>query len=196
MPLMSKASPDEVTNLLLAWSEGDRQAFDKLAASVQTELRKLARVYMRRERPDHTLQPTALVNEAYLRLIEQHRVRWRNRAHFFGIAAQCMRRVLLDYGRRRKADKRFQDHRVTLDEALLKPAADPMAFEALAEALDALAALDPRQAQVVELRVFGGLSNEEVARALDVSVGTVKRDWLTAKVWLRHAVRRETRSDA
>jgi RNA polymerase sigma factor (TIGR02999 family) len=195
MPLMSKAPPDEVTNLLLAWSEGDRQAFDKLAASVQTELRKLARVYMRRERPDHTLQPTALVNEAYLRLIEQHRVRWRNRAHFFGIAAQCMRRVLLDYGRRRKAHKRFQDA-VTFDEALLKPAADPMAFEALAEALDALAALDPRQAKVVELRVFGGLSNEEVARALDVSVGTVKRDWLTAKVWHRHAVRRETRSDA
>ena len=189
---MSKAPPDEVTNLLLAWSEGDRQAFDKLAASVQTELRKLARVYMRRERPDHTLQPTALVNEAYLRLIDQHRVQWRNREHFFGIAAQCMRRVLVDYGRRRKAHKRFHDQSVTFDEALLKPAADPMAFEALAEALDALAAMDPRQATIVDLHVFGGLSMEEVARTLDVSVGTVKRDWLTAKVWLRHAVKRRT----
>ena len=192
---MGKAAAEEVTDLLIAWTDGHREAFDKLADSVQTELRKLARAYLRRERPEHTLQPTALVNEAYLRLVDQDRVKWRNRAHFYGIAAHCMRRVLLDYGRRHKAQKRDGGQMVTFDDALAKPAADPATLGVLAEALETLATLDPRQAKVVELRVFGGLSIEEVAAALDVSTGTVKRDWLTAKLWLKRAVAKGSRRD-
>ena len=178
----------EVTDLLIAWSDGRHEALDQLAGSVQSELRKLARAFMRRERPGHTLQPTALVNEAYVRLIDQNRVRWRNRSHFYGIAAHCMRRVLLDYGRRQKALKRDGGDVVTFDDALAKPGADPAVLGKLAEALEELAVLDPRQARVVELRVFGGLSIEEVADALEVSAGTVKRDWVTAKVWLKRSV--------
>jgi RNA polymerase sigma-70 factor (ECF subfamily) len=189
------AASEGVTDLLIAWSDGRREALDKLAESVQLELRKLARGYLRRERPAHTLQPTALVNEAYLRLIDQDRVKWRNRAHFYGIAAQCMRRVLLDYGRRHKARKRDGGQVVTFDDALAKPAADPATLGLLAEALEALATLDPRQAKVVELRVFGGLSVQEVATALNVSAGTVKRDWVTARLWLNHALARSKRRD-
>jgi RNA polymerase sigma-70 factor (ECF subfamily) len=189
------AESEEVTDLLIAWSDGRREALDKLADSVQAELRKLARAYLRRERPTHTLQPTALVNEAYLRLIDQDRVKWRNRAHFYGIAARCMRRVLLDYGRRHKARKRDGGQIVTFDDALAKPAADPATLGLLAEALEALAALDARQAKVVELRVFGGLSVQEVASALNVSTGTVKRDWVTARLWLKHALARSRRRD-
>ena len=193
---MAKAArAEEVTDLLIAWSDGRREALDELADRVQTELRKLARAYLRRERSGHTLQPTALVNEAYLRLIDQDRVKWQNRAHFYGIAARCMRRVLLDYGRRHKALKRDAGQVVTLDDALAKTAANPATLSLLAEALEALATLDPRQAKVVELRVFGGLSIEEVGAELDVSAGTVKRDWLTAKLWLKHAVARSMRRD-
>jgi RNA polymerase sigma-70 factor, ECF subfamily len=186
---MGKApAAHEVTDLLIAWSDGRQEALDQLAGSVQSELRKLARVFMRRERRGHTLQPTALVNEAYVRLIDQNRVRWRNRSHFYGIAAHCMRRVLLDYGRRHGALKRDGGDVVTFDDALAKPGADPAVLGRLAEALEELAVLDPRQARVVELRVFGGLSIEEVAEALGVSAGTVKRDWVTAKLWLKRSV--------
>jgi RNA polymerase sigma factor (TIGR02999 family) len=186
---MTRSAP-EITDLLIAWSDGRVDARDELAERVHGELRKLARAYMRRERAEHTLQPTALVNEAYLRLVDQRRVKWRNRAHFFGIAAQCMRRVLQDYGRQRHAGKRNGGKAVPFDEALAKPVA-PDTLSRLAEALDGLARLDPRQAQVVELRVFGGLSIEEVATLLGVSTGTVKRDWVTAKLWLKHDIRRE-----
>ncbi|MGH9371599.1 MAG: ECF-type sigma factor [Vicinamibacterales bacterium] len=187
---MNRSTP-EITDLLIAWSDGRLDARDALAESVQAELPKLARAYMRRERAQHTLQPTALVNEAYIRLIDQQRVKWRNRAHFYGIAAQCMRRVLLDYGRQHRAGKRDAGKMVPFDDALAKPAAEPATFGRLAEALDGLARLDPRQAKVVELRVFAGLSIEEVATLLDVSPGTVKRDWVTAKLWLKHDLHQE-----
>jgi RNA polymerase sigma factor (TIGR02999 family) len=194
--MASASAPEGITELLIAWSSGRQDALDRLAEGVQVELRKLARAYLRRERPGHTLQPTALVNEAYLRLIDQDRVRWVNRAHFYGIAANCMRRVLKDYGRRRNALKRHGGQLVPFDDALAKPAAAPEALALLAEALDELEALDPRQAKVVELRVFGGLPIDDVAKALNVSPGTVKRDWVTAKVWLKHAVAKGSRRDA
>jgi RNA polymerase sigma factor (TIGR02999 family) len=185
---MTRSAP-EITDLLIAWSDGRVDARDRLAERVEAELRRLARAYMRRERAEHILQPTALVNEAYLRLIDQRRVRWRNRSHFFGIAAQCMRRVLQDYGRHRRAAKRDGGPLVPFDEALAKPA-PAGTLSRLAEALEGLARLDPRQARVVELRIFGGLSIEEVASLLKVSPGTVKRDWVTAKLWLEHDIRR------
>jgi RNA polymerase sigma-70 factor, ECF subfamily len=179
----------EITELLIAWSNGRQEAFEGLASNVETELKKLARAYLRRERVDHTLQPTALVNEAYLRLIDQRRVQWQDRHHFFGIAARCMRRVLLDYGRRRGALKRDAGTMVDFEESLAGVPAQPETFGAIAEALESLARLDPRQAKVVELRVFAGYSIEEAAAALDVSTGTIKRDWLTAKLWLQRELR-------
>jgi RNA polymerase sigma-70 factor (ECF subfamily) len=158
-------------------------------ATVQHELRRLAAAYLRRERGGHTLQPTAVVNEAYLRLMPQRGVAWENRAHFFGIAAQMMRRVLVDHARKRLAAKRDGLATETVSIAgLPAPAApvQPIDVLALHEALAALSELDPRQADVVELKYFGGLSEIEIAEVLKVSVATVKRDWTTAKIWLRH----------
>lgn len=177
-------SPD-VTLLLSALTRGDDGAASKLMPVVYDELRRLAGSYMRRERSDHTLQATALVHEAYLKLVEQHSVDWQSRAHFFGIAAQLMRRILIDHARGHSRDKRGGEHqKVSLDEAFVF--AEQRADELIAvdDSLNRLAKIDPRQARVVELRFFGGLSVEEAAEVLGVSPKTVKRDWSVAKAWL------------
>lgn len=174
----------EVTRLLSAINDGEEDARARLVPLVYGELRVLAESYMRRERPGHTLQPTALVNEAWMKLADQTRVEWKGRAHFFGIAAQAMRRILVDHHRRRTAARRGSGNQVTLVEDAADTFSDPLDFIALDEALDELAEMDPRAARIVELRFFGGLSVEETAEVLDVSTPTVKRDWRTAKAWL------------
>ena len=182
---MTMPSPNEVTQLLLAWSQGDRSALDRLIPLVYAELRRLAHHYMGLERPGHTLQTTALVNEAYLRLIDSSQVQWQNRAHFFAVSAQLMRRILVDFARAHRNLKRGGEaQRVSLDEALLAPQETDADLVALDEALTALAAIDPRQARAVELRFFGGLSVEETAEVLQVSPETVHREWRVAKAWL------------
>lgn len=179
-------SPKGVTQLLVAWSDGDAAARDQLMPLVYEELHRLAHRYMGRERAGHTLQTSGLVNEAYLRLIDQSQVQWQNRAHFFGIAAQMMRRILVDYARKRSYAKRGGEARhVSLDEGALvseERAADVVALD---DALKGLAEMDLRKSQIVELRFFGGLSIEETAEVLAVSPGTVMRDWTLAKAWLR-----------
>ena len=182
-------SPD-VTQLLLEWSSGDRSAGEQLLSAVYAELHRQASGAMRRESGNHTLQTTALVHEAYLRLIDQRRVEWRNRAHFFGVAAQLMRRILVDHARRRHAGKRGKRARhLTLDDAdaVAIGAPDERGVDVLVleDALARLAALDQDQARIVELRYFGGLSIEDTAVALDVSPSTVKREWAVARAWLR-----------
>ena len=182
----------DVTRLLVEWGDGDEAALARLMPLVYDELRRLARHYMRRERPGHTIQPTALVNEAYLRLVGQTNIRWQNRAHFFGIAAGVMRRVLCDHARARLADKRGGGAvRVSLVEAEARP--DEQATDALAldEALGGLAEVDPRKARVVELRYFGGLSVEETAEVLKVSRSTVLHDWNMARAWLYQQMKSE-----
>lgn len=181
---MTAEPADAVSQLLQAWGRGDLQARADLIPLVQRELRKRAVAYLRRERRDHTLQPTALVNEAYIRLIGQRRVTWLNRAQFFGVAAQIMRRILIDYAREREAAKRPHGIRMTLDEGMRT--VEPVACELLMldDALQALAGLDERQAQIVELRYFGGLSEEEVAAVLSLSRATVTREWQSARAWL------------
>jgi RNA polymerase sigma factor (TIGR02999 family) len=179
--------PQGVTELLFNWSEGDPGALEKLMPIVYEELRRLARNYLRRERPDHTLQPTALVNEAYLRLVDQRLAKWQNRAQFVGIAAQLMRRILVDHARRHHATKRGGTDRQRLslmDNAHIdgKPDADLLAVH---DALNELAAIDPQQSRIVELRFFGGLSIPETAAVLDVGHATVERDWKVARAWLR-----------
>jgi len=182
---MTTPSPPEVTQLLLAWNQGDATALEQLIPLVYEELRRLAHRYMDGERPGHTLQTTALVNEAYLRLVDSSRVRWQNRAHFFAVAAQLMRRVLVDFARSRHYLKRGgAAQQVSLEEALMVSAERSAELLALDGALTALAASDARASQVVELRFFGGLSVEETAEVLKVSPETVKRDWNWAKVWL------------
>lgn len=182
---MTKPSVDEVTQLLTAWSDGDQVAFEKLTLLVSNELHRLAKRYIAGERPGHILQTTALVNEAYLRLIDWKNVRWRNRAHFFGLAAQLMRRVLVDIARAQRRMKRGGNAlRVSLSEASNTPHKQSADLAALDDALSELAKLDPRQSRVVELRFFGGLSLEETAEVLEVSVGTVRRDWSLAQAWL------------
>jgi RNA polymerase sigma-70 factor (ECF subfamily) len=182
-------SPGAVTELLRAWSDGDDDALERLVPLVEAELRRLARGYMGRERPGHTLQTTALVNEAFLRLTDARRVRWQDRAHFLGISARLMRRVLVDHARTRGYLKRGGGaQRVTLHEGLVTApdrAADPaLDLVALDRALEALAKTDPRKSEIVELRFFGGLSVEETAEVLHVSADTVKRDWRLAKLLL------------
>ena len=180
------ASPKGVTQLLVAWGDGDEAARDELMPLVYEELRRLAHRYMGRERIGHTLQTSGLVNEAYLRLIDQSQVHWQNRAHFFGIAAQMMRRILVDYARSRGSAKRGGDARqVSLDEVATVSEARAADVVALDDALKGLAEIDERKSQIVELRFFGGLSIEETAKVLDVSPGTVMRDWTLAKAWLR-----------
>ena len=178
-------SPQEMTELLAAWSDGDREALDRLLPLVEGELHRLAHHDMSREREGHTLQTSALVNEAYLKLCDQTRVRWQNRAHFFAIAAQTMRRILIDHARSRRYEKRGGGARaLPLDEAahISDERADELV--ALDDALAALDKLDPRKARVVELRYFGGLSVAEAAEALGISTATVMRDWDMAKAWL------------
>jgi RNA polymerase sigma factor (TIGR02999 family) len=182
---MTKRSPDEITALLLAWSRGQASALDQLIPLVHDELHRIAKRYMRRERPGQTMQTTALVDEAYLRLIDSSRVHWQNRAHFFAIAAQLMRRILVDFARRRHNLKcGGAAKKVTFDEALVVSSDAGAEMIAVDDALNALASLDARQSQVVELRFFGGLSINETAEVLRVSEGTVRRDWSLAKAWL------------
>lgn len=180
------SSPPQITQLLIAWSNGDQAARDELMSIVYRELHRLAHHYMKRESPGHTLQTSALVNEAYLKIVDQRNVHWRNRAHFFGIAAQMMRRILVDYARSRSYAKRGGGTReVSLDEALIVSDERSAEVVALDEMLKRLADIDERKSQIVELRFFGGLSIEETAEVLTVSPGTVMRDWTLAKAWLR-----------
>ena len=175
-----------VTDLLVAWSGGDEDALSQLVPLVYTELRRLAHRQMRHERVGHTLQTTAVVNEAYMRLVDLARVRWQDRAHFFAMSARLMRRILVDHARGRKQLKRGGDpHRVTLDENMLVTGTHNTDLLALDDALQALAKMDARKSQVVEMRIFGGLTVEETAEALHISPETVMRDWKMAKVWLR-----------
>jgi RNA polymerase sigma factor (TIGR02999 family) len=177
----------DVTQLLLAWGNGDRNAGDRLLPLVYAELRRRAAAAMRRENEGNTLQATALVHEAYLRLVDQDRVAWRNRAQFYGVAAQVMRRILIDHAREHVAQKRGGGARQVTLSGIEAPSDSDEAVDVLAlnDALDRLALLDARQARLVELRYFGGLGIEETAEALDVSPATVKREWATARAWLR-----------
>jgi len=176
----------DVTALLRAWSAGDRDALDEMMPAVYAELHRLARAHLRRERVNHTLQATALVNEAYLKLVDQTRVQWQNRAHFFGTAAQLMRRILVDHSRESQAVKRGGAAiRIELDEALAVAESREIDVIALDAALARLERLDPRQSELVVLRFFGGLTIDEAAEALGISLATAKRDWATAKIWLR-----------
>lgn len=182
---MTASSSQAVTGLLLAWGEGDDAALEQLMPLVHAELRRLARRQMGHERPGHTLQATALVNEAYLRLIGVRKIQWQNRAHFFSMSARLMRRILVDLARSKHYQKRGGGaQKVAFDEALVVSNQRGDDLVALDDALVALAAVDPRKSQVVEMRFFGGLSVEESAEALHVSVDTVMRDWKLAKVWL------------
>lgn len=178
--------PGEVTRLLIAWNQGDANAVERLMPLVYAELRHIAERHFRRERPGHTLQPTAVVHEAYFRLVDQTRVTWKNRGHFFAVASQAMRRILVDHARAREADKRGGgERRVTLDVGVASP--EPMEdinFLALDEALTRLKVLDETQAQIVDLRFFGGLSIEETAEVLETSASSVKREFRSAKAWL------------
>jgi RNA polymerase sigma factor (TIGR02999 family) len=176
--------PGDVTALLLRWGEGDRAAVGELIPLVYQELLGMARRSLRNERGNHTLQPTALVHEAYLRLAGVDGVEWKNRGQFFSIAARVLRHILVDHARRRGTAKRNGGARVPLDEALTVPAPQHFELEALDESLERLAAVDPRKAHLVELRYFGGLSIEESAEAMQCSPMTVKRDWAIAKAWL------------
>lgn len=180
-------TPEGVTQLLVKWGDGDQAALDKLMPLVYGELRRLANNYLRRERANHTLQPTALVNEAYMRLVDQRNARWQNRAQFFGVAAQLMRRILVDHARLHQAQKRggSDQQRLSLtdaDRVVEKPDIDLLALH---EALNELSEVDPQQARIVELKFFGGLSIEETAEVLGIGHATVERDWKMARAWLR-----------
>ena len=180
-----KTSPDgDVSTLLQAWSGGDKSALDKLAPIVYDELHRLARHYLRGERTGHSLQATALVNEAYMRLVDYKRMRWENRAHFFAVSAQLMRRILVDHARRHNLKRGAGLQYVSLDDTAVIGADRGEDLVALDDAIQALARMDPRKAQVVEMRFFGGLSVEETAEVLKVSAVTVMRDWSTARAWL------------
>jgi RNA polymerase sigma factor (TIGR02999 family) len=183
---MKEPSPKQVTELLVAWGKGDQQALEDLMPVVYRELRRLAHGRLGRERPDHTLQTTALVHEAYLRLVDQQEANWKNRAQFFAVAAQMMRRILVDYARARQYAKRGGGaQQVELDQAMVVSSDRAAEVVALDEVLMSLAELDSRKSQVVELRFFGGMSIEETAEVLGVSPGTVMRDWTLAKAWLQ-----------
>jgi RNA polymerase sigma factor (TIGR02999 family) len=189
---MTPTSTHEVTQLLLDWSNGDPSALDHLTPLVEKELHRLAHYYMRRENAGHTLQTTALVNEAYLKLIDQKHVRWKNRAHFFALSGQLMRRILVDHARGRNYAKRGGGaQRITFDEALVVSAEKGNDLVALDDALTKLSAIDPRKGKVVELRFFGGLSVEETAEALKISAVTVMREWSMAKAWLYNSLNNE-----
>lgn len=187
-----KPAPD-ITEILQAWNDGRREALDEIVPLVYDELRRQARRYLRRERGNHTLQTTALVNEAYLKLIDQRNVAWQNRAHFFGIAASLMRRILVDYARTKHRHKRGgAAENLPLDEAILiKAEGNDLDLLALDEALNRLAAIDAQQARIVELRYFSGLSIEETAEVLAISIATVKRNWNMARAWLHRELTKQ-----
>jgi RNA polymerase sigma factor (TIGR02999 family) len=194
---MATHSRRDITEILVAWSNGDQAALEKLAPLVSRELHGLAQRYMARERSGHTLQATALVNEAYLRLIDAKHVKWQNRAHFFAVSARVMRHILVDFARRHQNLRHGGDARqITLDEAVVVSPDPDANLPAIDEALNTLAALNPRQSQVVELRFFGGLSLEETAEVLKTSVGTVRRDWTLARAWLHRELSRGNSDDA
>ena len=185
VPGLSDPNQQQLTRLLIGWSDGNKQALEELMPLVYDELRRLAAAYLRRERPDHTLQSGALVSEAYLRLIDQTRVRWKNRAHFFGVAAQMMRRILVDHARNRVAMKRGAGATViSINDAIIGKDMQNLDLIALDDALNKLASFDEQQSKIVELRFFGELSIEETAEVLGISPATVKRDWAVAKAWL------------
>jgi RNA polymerase sigma factor (TIGR02999 family) len=191
---MADPSSHNITHLLKEWSDGDERALDLLMPLLYEGLRQQAARYLRRERRGHTLQTTALINEAYVRLIDAKDVRWQNRAHFFAIAANLMRRVLVDHARRRDAEKRGGSQiRLTLNDVLAMTDQTDVDLLAIDEALNRLASIDPQQARVVELRFFSGLSVEETAAALGISAKTVKRDWSVARAWLRREIGGETK---
>ena len=180
------ASSNEVTELLIKWSKGDKAALDELMPVIHSELRRMARRYMARERSGHTLQTTALINEAYLRLVDQQGVEWQDRAHFFAVSAQIMRHILVDHARKYQSDKRGAGaQKVPLDEVIIANQQRAAELVTLDQALDDLATLDPRQSQIVELRFFGGLTVEETAEVMKIAPITVMREWRTAKAWLR-----------
>ena len=189
---MPPLSSPKITELLLAWNNGDQAALEKLIPLVYEELHRIARRYMRRQFSGHPLQTTALVNEAYLRLINVNKVQWQNRAHFFAISARLMRQILVDFARAHHNLKRGgQTRRVTLDEGLVVSHERHADLVALDDALNALAALDPRKSQVVEMHFFGGLSVEEIAEVLKVSTATVRRDWRLARSWLHRELSKD-----
>jgi RNA polymerase sigma factor (TIGR02999 family) len=183
------ADAHNITQLLAAWGAGDKSALDALIPEVYAELRRQASRYLRRERPGHTLQTTALINEAYVRLVDQKQTRWQNRAQFFGIAGQLMRRILVDHARAKHRAKRGgSDIRISLTEATSVTKDSDLDLVELDEALNRLAEIDPQQSKIVELRFFSGLNVEETAAALDISPATVKRDWAVAKAWLHREI--------
>lgn len=189
---MTTLSPQDVTGLLFEWQQGDKDALDRLTPLVYGELRRIAHRYVQRERDGHTLETTALVNEAYVRLVGQQNIQWENRAHFFAVTAQVMRHILIDHARKRHYAKRGgAQQQVSLEHADLMSPERASELVALDEALDELARLDPRKARVVELRYFGGLNLEETADALQISEMTVRRDWRAAKAWLYRRMRDE-----
>jgi RNA polymerase sigma-70 factor (ECF subfamily) len=182
-------SSSEITGLLIAWREGDRAALERLTPLLYRELHRLAHRYMRGENRGHTLQTSALVNEAFVRLIENPRIDWQGRAHFFGLAARIMRNILLDHARRRGRAKRGGGaYHISFDEAVIVSESRTAELIALDDALKDLASLDPRKSRLVELRFFGGLNNEEVSEVMGLSLRTVEREWRKAKIWLHHAI--------
>ena len=189
------SSSSQVCELLVRWQAGDSSALDSLIPLVYTELRKLARAYLRQERPDHTLQSAALVHEAYIRLAGKSSPHWQNRAHFFGVAARLMREILVDHARNRRAAKRGAGFpQLALDEALNIPQFRSVDLTLLDHALHRLSELDERQCRIVELRFFAGLSIEDTSEALGISPATVSREWITARVWLHHEMSRSAQA--
>lgn len=189
------SSPDSITKLLIEWRDGDETALNRLIPLVYEELRRMAHQRRRRERPEHTLQTTALINEAYLRLVDHKGMRWQNRAHFYGVAAQAMRRVLVDAARARNSDKR-KHVRIEFEEAGLVAQTRSTDLVALDEALNELARLDPRKSQVVVMKYFGGMKDKEIGEALGISTATVTRDWSSARLWLLKAMNPQEKSSA
>ena len=189
---MCPNSPEQISRLLEDWGQGNQEARDALIPLVYDELRRLARRYLRRERPDHTFQSAALVHEAYLRMAQQDAAPLNNRAHFFAVAAQLMRHILVDHARNRQAAKRGGgEAKLTLDTGIALPSKPEIDLVALDDALTRLAELDPRQSRIIEMRFFGGLSIEETAAVLDVSLATVKREWSSARAWMRRELSKD-----
>jgi RNA polymerase sigma factor (TIGR02999 family) len=177
--------PTRATELLIGWRNGNREALDELLPLVYDELRRIARYYLSQERPAHTLQPTALVHEAYLRLVDQKQVDWKNRAQFFGLATEMMRRILVNYARDRRAGKRGQDaERISLSLAEFSSGQPDIEMMALDQALTKLSTFDPRKGRIIELKFFGGLTTEEIAEVVELSTATVEREWVLARAWL------------
>ena len=186
---MKSFSSKNITELILAWGNGDKEAINQLIPLIYSELHRLAARYMRRENAGHTLQTTALVNEAYCKLVDQKNVQWQNRAHFFGIAAQAMRRILVDHARSRSRLKRGGDaKKISLDESALIPQPEVKELISLDDALTRLAQFDPQKSRIVEMKFFGGLSMEEIAEVERVSKSTIEREWRKAKAWLYHEI--------